>query len=318
MARSSAAQGFADLAQLVRAEIEQASANLIVLSRFAHASGYAAIREVADEMGLPVLFHIDDDLFELPASAGAERYRRARHPRRIHTLQRAMGDADLIMAATRPLAERLARFAGHGRIGWMENGCAGRPQPRRLKPEGSPVVVGYMGSASHGPDLEQVVPALSAIAERFPDVRLELFGSIASQPVAERLPGSTVRHGVVRGGYADFKRTLASLDWDVGLAPLEPTPYNRCKTPTKWAEYAEAGIAVIASDGRVYGPMIAAGAAMGVRDNAWEEPLRRLVEDAELRRRTLEAADRLLLARYGWERLEASVLSLLTMAAGAR
>lgn len=309
------------LVAAVEAEFDQVRPTVVVLSRFGLAGGLQAVQEAARARGVPVVFHIDDDLLDLPVTAGIERYRRARHPRRVHVQDQALRGCDLVLAATPALADRLARRLDHPRIGWLENGTAGSaPAARPARPPGAPVVVGYMGSASHGPDLELAAPALRAILADTPGVRLELFGSIARQPAAEQLPASVTRRDVVNGDYAAFRRTLAGLGWDIGLAPLQDTAYNRCKTPTKWVEYAEAGIAVLASDMAVYRPMIAADAALGARDGQWEPALRRLIGDAALRRRLTDGAGQLLRAQYGWARLEEGLLGLLRRVerAGAR
>jgi hypothetical protein len=180
------------------------------------------------------------------------------------------------------------------------------------------VVIGYMGSASHGPDLEFAAPALEALLMHRRDVRVELFGSIARQPIADRLPAAIVRHDVTIGDYAAFKARLAALDWDIGLAPLQASPYNRGKTATKWAEYAEAGAAAVCSDIEVYRPMAAWGAAALAAPGQWGAVLERLVETPALRRGLVAAADALLGARFGWERLESSLLGLLERAQAPR
>ncbi len=285
-----------------------------MLSRFGHVAGAEAVFAAAAALGLPVIVHIDDDLFGLPVVIGIERYRAARHPRRIQALGTSLRRADFVIAATQTLAERLAPLAGHSRIGWLENGSGGRAQPRSRKPDGAPVVVGYMGSASHGPDLELALPALERLLNSGADVRVELFGSVATLPVAERLGETVVRHPVVAGDYAAFKRRLLDLEWDIGLAPLHATPYNLCKTATKWVEYAEAGAAVLASDMEVYHPMIAEGAAAAAAPGQWGHVLQRLVEEPLLRKDLVSAADRLLRDSFGWERLEQSLIGLLARA----
>lgn len=312
----SAASG--PIMKTVETHLAEAMPSAVILSRFGHAGAYQAIRAAASARGLPVLLHIDDDLFDVPLSAGIERYRGARHPRRLRALERSLREADLVIAATPALAERLARLAGHARIGWMENGTAGEPRPRRAKPDGAPVVIGYMGSASHDADLEFALPALNAALEGPGEARVELFGSIAKQASADRLPQGIARHDAAAGDYAAFKRKLAGLGWDIGLAPLRESPYNRCKTATKWAEYAEAGIATVVSDVEVYRPMIEAGAALPARPGQWEAQVGRLARDVELRAAIVSRADALLAARYGWDRLEASVTGLIEDALGRR
>lgn len=298
--------------ELIEAEFDVVRPTVLVLSRFGHSAAYGLIRRAAADRGVPTAFHIDDDLFDMPVAIGVERYRGARHPRRAGTLRRALNDADLVMAATPALAGRLADLADHGRIGWAENGTAGAVGLRKAKPEGAPVVVGYMGSASHGPDLEMALPALdAALARHGGGIRIELYGSIARHPMADALPGEVTRRDVTPGGYQAFKRTLAALDWDIGLAPLMTSPYNRVKTATKWVEYAEAGIATLASDHEIYRPIIEAGAAAAAQPAQWTHALDKLIAQAGLRRAIVADADRLLTARYGWERLEASVLALL-------
>ncbi len=309
--------GVAHARALAEAEIAEVDPTIVVLSRFGHVAGAEGVFAAAWACGVPVVLHIDDDLFGLPVVVGIERYRGGRHPRRIQALGAALRRADLVIAATEALAARLAPLAGHSRIGWLENGTGGRPQERSGRSEAAPVVIGYMGSASHGPDLELVLPALDALLARRRDVRVELFGSIARLPAADRLPAAVVRHDVVAGDYAAFRQRLAGLDWDIGLAPLTASPYNQCKTATKWAEYAEAGAAVLASDVEVYQPMISCGAAAGAAPGQWAQVLERLIEAPDLRRGLVGSADALLRARFGWERLEASLLGLLARA-GAR
>ena len=306
--------GAAAARALADAEIGEVAPTTVVLSRFGHVGGMEGVFAAARSRGVPVALHIDDDLFGLPVVVGVERYRGGRHPRRIQALVAALQRADFVIAATEALATSLAPRAGHSRIGWLENGTGGRPWPRGHKPDGAPVVIGYMGSASHGPDLELVLPALDALLARRRDVRVELFGSIARLPAADRLPAAVVRHDVVAGDYAAFKQRLMALDWDIGLAPLTASPYNQCKTATKWAEYAEAGAAVLASDVEVYQPMIAWGAAAAAASGQWAQVLERLIEAPDLRRGLVRSADALLRARLGWDRLEASLLGLLARA----
>ena len=51
--------------------------------------------------------------------------------------------------------------------------------------------------------------------------------------------------------YDEFQSVLSTLGWWVGLAPLSQNQFNLCKSNTKFVEYIQAGIPVIASN---YGP----------------------------------------------------------------
>jgi len=304
--------GQAEARALVEAEFAAVRPTVAIVSRFGHGDAYEAVSAAARRHGVPLVLHLDDDLFELPLCLGAERYRAARHPRRIHALHRALAEAELTLAATPALAERLARLGRTGPIAALAIGSAGRPAgPRTVKGPDQPLVVGYMGSASHNADLEMIAPALNEVLGRFDHVSIELFGSISDQPAADLLRGRVRRRKAIPGDYAEFRRRFAALGWDIGLAPLRAVPYNLLKTPTKWAEYAEAGAAAVVSDLEPYRPMIAAGAALPAAPDGWAQAIGRLIVSPALRERMTEAADRLLTERYDWARLEASVLQAL-------
>lgn len=243
---------------------------------------------------------------------GLERYRRARNPRRVQALGQALSEADLVLATTPALADKLRGDAGHDRIFALTHGAAGRPSGRATPVGRSEVVVGYMGSASHDYDLAMVAPALEAIAGAYSFVRVVLFGSIAEQPSAAKLT-RVERLGPVKGDYAAFRRRLAELSFDIALAPLAASPFNRTKTATKWVEYAEAGAAVLASPLGPYAPIVAVGAALRADASvaSWEMGLRRLIENPPLRAGLRARADALLAERYGWDLLEAEMLNAL-------
>ncbi len=289
----------------VRAAFERHRPNLVVVSRLGDADVWNQVEQESRQRGLPILCHIDDDLFSPPPTIGIERFRKAGHPRRLATLRSALQRSDLTVVASPVLRERALRLAGHGRVVCMPIGSAGVVRPRRPALGAGPVSIGYMGSASHDSDLAMIAPALNRILETCSGVTLTLFGSIARQPSVSLLPGSIRLEPGVYGDYAGFRRRLAELRFDIGLAPLQDTGFNRAKTATKWIEYAEAGAAVIASDVTPYGQLGATNALLAVGTDGWEAAIRRLVEQPGLRQVLVDSADRLLARDYEWSRLEA-------------
>lgn len=306
--------------QVVRAvaeAFERHRPQLVVASRLGDAAIWARVEHEARRRRLPILCHIDDDLFSPPPTLGIERFRKAAHPRRLATLQAALRRSDLTVVASPVLRDRALQLAGHGRVVCMPIGSAGVARPRSPGPGQGPVSIGYMGSASHDGDLAMIAPALNRILETCPGVTLSLFGSIAKQPSVSLLRGPIKLEPGVYGDYAGFRRRLAELDFDIGLAPLQDTGFNRAKTATKWIEYAEAGAAVVASDVTPYREQGAAGALLAVGPTGWEAAIRRLVEQPGLRRSLVESADRLLVREYSWSRLETFMSRQLTALARA-
>jgi glycosyltransferase involved in cell wall biosynthesis len=80
----------------------------------------------------------------------------------------------------------------------------------------------------------------------------------------------------------DYYRTI---DFDIGIAPLIPSRFNRSKSAIKALEYAALGIPVIASDEAPYQGFVVDGVTgfLGSRDHEWEARLRDLVNDEDMR-----------------------------------
>jgi GT2 family glycosyltransferase len=290
----------------------------VVMSRFASAPGFAAVRrELAGWPDVPLVAHLDDDFFSLPAVLGVDRYREARHPRRIHCLRAVADASDLLLAATAPLAERMAARFGADRVGLCPMAEAGVPPAPTPRGPG-PVTIGYYGAATHNRDLEMIAPALARLKADHPDVTLEIVGSVARRPAAAALAGIATLDGELEHDYLAFRRSIAGRGWDIGLAPLASLPFNAAKTPIKWTEYAEAGIAVVASRTEPYVALGAAGAALLASPHEWHGRLTELVRHPE-RRDALVRASACLLAGYrGWNGLEDRLLGLLDRAAMRR
>jgi len=101
--------------------------------------------------------------------------------------------------------------------------------------------------------------------------------------------------------YAAYARALKNLAPDIGLAPLEDTPFNRCKSAVKWLEYSALGAAGVYADLAPYAPVRhgETGLKAGADPDLWEDALMRLVADKTLRRDMGERARAEVLAHWG-------------------
>jgi len=286
----------------------------IVWSRFADTAGHKAVEAAAAGWErVPRVAHLDDDFWTLPAVIGVDRFREARHPRRIHALNAIADDADLILASTPVLAGRLAQLFGADRVALCPMHEGGVPAVRRE--ETAPPVIGYFGSASHGRDLEMVAPALRRLKTARPSLRIEIVGSVARRSAAIALGDLVERRAEVEPDYGTFRRGMRDWGWTIGLAPLATHPFNAAKTPIKWTEYAAAGIAVIASRTEPYLDLAREGALLLASADEWEGAIATLLDTSARRRGLLDASDRLLLRFDGWDRMERRLLGLLARAA---
>lgn len=303
--------GEAALRRLLQELFRELRPTVVCLSRYSGPHPQL-IQEFARRQGLPLLAHLDDDLFAVPDTLGPEKLRYYHDPVRQGNLRLAMSGCDLLYASTAALADRLASrdwpvpvFAGE--ISSAASPLPAAPAVRR--PPGQETV-GYMGTRGHEADLELAVPALQALMDARPGLRIEIFGTVGLPAGLARFPGR-VRHIPAVRDYEEFLGTLVTLAWDVGLAPLRHTVFNSCKTDTKWVEYTAAGIPVAVSDRTVYRRAARDGAAMLVPDDGWRQALVALLDNPSERASLRERARARLEAEYAPTRLEAQLLAVL-------
>lgn len=264
----------------------------------------------------PLIFHLDDNLFEVPPEIGAAKYRRYRTPARQSALWTLIEGASLVYLSTEPLRQRLAQLGLKNRVHVGDIASASDPLPPYPKSPGGSLVFGYMASGSHAADLELALPAIVDALERHPAATFEMFGSLPVPPALDRFHGR-IRHRSPVRDYDGFLQSLQRLGWDFGIAPLRDTPFNAVKTDTKWVEYTAAGIPVLASDREVYRRCCADGAGLLVPDDGWSNAIQSMITDKELRAAVASKAVQRLKSTYSVSRLRLQLLTVLAQAGTA-
>jgi glycosyltransferase involved in cell wall biosynthesis len=269
----------------------------------------------ARSAGIATIFHVDDDLQNVPREIGEAKHAFHNHPVRVQAVQSLIDRADLVYCSTPAL---LARLQARG---LDARGVAGRiycsGEVMAPPPEGGPLKIGYMGF-DHAHDFQLALPALVRVLEANPQVRFELFGSIPKPPELERF-GDRVATLPPVPDYQQFMARFASLGWAIGICPLADTPFNAVKANTKWVEYTAIGAAVVATAGTVYDVSCADGCGLLADDDAqWQAALEQLVRDAGARRAVVANAQARLRADYSVESLRAQVLQMFERARSRR
>lgn len=252
--------------------------------------------------GVPVLAFMDDNLLEVPEDAGQSIHSHFKQPEVRASLMENISAADLLVVSTPLLAERLGKYRDGKPLFATRISRSVRHDEipasfPSLSPPASDPVVGYMATATHSRDLEIVVPALSSLMKRNPRLRLEFFGTIA---VPEQLAVFSARiySHPKTFSYDEFLRRLMTIKWDVGIAPLRNTTFNASKTPTKWVEYALAGIPMLTTPGPVYAIPLENSACLAAKPRKFEMALEELLNDMPLRQSILHNATKLLGSQY--------------------
>ncbi|MFL5304979.1 MAG: glycosyltransferase [Polyangia bacterium] len=141
---------------------------------------------------------------------------------------------------------RRARFPSH-----LWEMPAREPRERDAGP-----VIGWMGRAPDREDLAVAIPALAAVLERHPEVRVAVQGDREVGEALSGLPSERVTL-VPPGDAMETQRFLRGID--IGLLPLAPASRQRFVSDVRALEYAAHGVLVVASDAEPFRELIRPG-----------------------------------------------------------
>jgi tetratricopeptide (TPR) repeat protein len=120
-------------------------------------------------------------------------------------------------------------------------------------------VIGWGGSFGHREDLRTIAPPLIAWLQRQRHVRFELMSDpVLAEPFAA-LDAERFRF-VMAGTLPQYLDWLEGLH--IGLAPLLPTEFNRCRSDVKFLEYASRSLVPVLQNLDPYRHLAGTGAAL--------------------------------------------------------
>jgi glycosyltransferase involved in cell wall biosynthesis len=280
-----------------------AEGDLVVIQRdFPIVEEYEQVMSDARRLGKRVVYELDDLLTELPLEhPGARRYL----PGRLSIL-RAILEADAVVGSTPRICDYLSQFNSH--VVHLPNTLDDQLwQLRSPRPEEShqtdelcppddffpqrPLVIGYLGSSSHLPDLAMVIPVLQQIVERYGKSLILRFWGLVPPSILRNFP-NVEWNPVGMVAYRDFASFFSTQDCDIAIAPLLDSVFNRGKSPIKFLEYSALGIPGIYSRLDPYTQVVIDGqnGLLAGSLDEWEAKLTALIEDGSLRARLGSAA----------------------------
>lgn len=231
------------------------------------------------------VFEVDDDLLNIdPTSARAFAYYQQREPRERFLAN--IRSADAVTVSTPYLARVvISEYRVTAPVYVLPN-CLD-PAVLELPPVPQDVapVIGWAGSDTHGGDVTPPLRRFFASNHGLDFVSMGAdFRSEFGAPGGRWVPWQPI--------WGDPVGYMKHLDWQIGLAPLANTQFNRCKSALKALEYGARGIVVVASDVEPYRRFVRHGETgfLVERDHQWAEYLGLLVGDADLRARMGAAA----------------------------
>lgn len=249
-----------------------------------------------------LVYETDDDVFTIdPTNAMAYLTHSAEV---VDAVEFAATASHLVTVSTEPLAEVMRRYNDNVVVlpNHIEAAMLDLERPRRDR-----VTVGWAGGDSHLVDFNMVAPQLRRFLDRNPHVDFHNIGSNYLRTF--KLRG---RH---TGWSTDIWDYYRSIDFDIGIAPLADTVFNRSKSAIKAMEYAALGIPVVASDMEPYRDFVIDGVTgyLISKEHDWPRRLYELVND-QAAREEMGAKAKEHVAQYaiehGWRLWEQAYQSL--------
>ena len=141
----------------------------------------------------------------------------------------------------------------------------------------------WQGGYSHFPDFYPLKPAFTEVSHKLPQIKWVVFGT-CFRWVYDSMPlGRVEDHPWV--SYEMFHLKLGTLAFDINIAPLADTRFNRCKSGIKFYEAAALGVPTLAQRVGPYAEEIVDGenGLLFSQPQEFTEKLERLVKDADYR-----------------------------------
>jgi len=263
---------------------ELAASDVVVVQRQCTRGNMMALKQM-QEMGIKVVYDLDDDLWSIPGSSPAKKI--------FAPVREGFGACmeccDAVTVSTEHLKSAVNTSVPLARGKIIEvipnamdfNYMVPPPIPR----SSDKVVVGWGGSNTHQGDVRDVWMVLPELLRDLPQLYLEFIGM--------NPPKSLVGHSRVKMKpyvpIGEFAARYPSNGWDIILAPLDECRFNNSKSNIKFLEAAAIGSVCLGSPVGPYREFCSKSPDLNWllcnSPTAWKEKIRALVLDAELRAR---------------------------------
>lgn len=237
--------------------------DIFIVQRLWHENALRAVTD-AKMLGKRVIYDLDDDIWTIGPRNSSRAFWRA-HGTDAEAIIRA---CDCVTVTGPALARTLAHYNQCVRI--VPNALPA--DFVRVPRERTSFVIGWAGSSSHAEDLEMVAESVAGFLG--PDVRLETAGGC----------GITHEFATVLNPVPIERYHELLSRFDIAIAPLTDTRFNRAKSDLKLIEYSACGIPWVASAVGPYKPARTSGAGLlASTPDEWRRHIALLLEHPEVR-----------------------------------
>jgi glycosyltransferase involved in cell wall biosynthesis len=281
-------------------------ADVVVIQRDLFPFGPPFLERLLARRNAHLVYDTDDATYLRPAFTPNTPFQRLR---RFDKVAEVIGRARWVSVASEPIAAWARRHNSNVSVVPMAVDLAEYDRARRAPRPADPVVLGWAGTAAGLRYLEALAPVLRQVAERHPIVVRVISGGFARVC----LPDVPVDARPWRADSA--LNDLAGFD--IGLVPLDDTPFEQAKFPFKLLQYLALGVPAVSARVGLARDVIEHG-RNGLLANSppeWLDALNSLMADVALRKRLASAGRETVSASYTIERVAPLLLDGLSVAA---
>lgn len=238
-----------------------------------------------------------------------------------------LAGCDAIITPSKTLAKKFKCFKKPVFI--CPNGVDSDLYSHRKEGHGGQLIIGYTGAASHWKDLTLITKVLRELNKKY-DFLFTIYGMVSEPLEAAIYSYDKLYHMNLQPEKAEYyksaldfyrsleglkmyhvpfmppelhPKTLAACDFDIGIAPLEDTEFNRGKSSLKFYEYAAVGTATLTSDVVPYSEECTYRAKNTEKD--WYNKLEKLITDEAFRNKLAKEQ-----SEYVWKTRSTDVIGI--------
>ncbi len=245
--------------------------DMIVGQRWMYDAGVNTMTKWSKRTNL--VYECDDDILNPDSVSGlAHLY----DPKVKESIKTCLGLAAMVTVSTGPLAEEFSKYNDMVRV--IPN-CVDGDVLFMDRTKNDRLTVGWSGGMSHLEDwVDKAADPVGRVLNDHADTVDMHFVGIDYSPLlrfkARYTPWTT-------HVWTFFK----TIDFDIGLAPLADSQFNRCKSHIRALEYMALGIPVLASDVPAYRDLVVDGVTgyLVNTPDEWADRLTELIEDESMR-----------------------------------
>lgn len=241
-----------------------------------------------DAHGSPrLVYDIDDDLLSIDPRQNqfAQWFK---NPLVRENLADNMRCADLVTVSTEPLAEVVGKFNRNVAIlpNCVEASIFDTPLTSYRGVRRAVTTLGWQGSATHDEDWRTIQSVVSELTQADSGLRVRFLGTAHPAGIPLRQVDFQPWTSDLTAHYRRVTR------FDIGLAPLNDTLFNRSKSGLRFEEYAALGVPSVCADAPAYRPWVVHGETgfLARTPADWRRHLLNLIDDPGLRLKVGDAA----------------------------